>query len=83
MQGKELFYPIIVRSAPFYQNFYGSLAGIQAGQLYYPLAAGRMPHVDFNDVAKVRGEERKRKREKIKKGIKRRKEEAKAGWEEK
>lgn len=53
-KGKELFNPIILRSAPFYQNFYGSLAGIQSGTLYYPLGQhGKLPHVDFLDVGKA------------------------------
>ena len=53
-RGKILFKPIIVRSALFYQNFYGSLAGIQAGTLYFPLGErGRLGHVDFNDVGRV------------------------------
>jgi len=32
-RNKLLFKPIIVRSAPFYQNIYGSLAAIRAGTL--------------------------------------------------
>ncbi len=45
--------PIILRSALFYQNMFGSLAGIQAGTLYYPLALnGVLAHVDLEDVGK-------------------------------
>ena len=52
-QGKVKFSPIILRCAPYYQNFYGSLLGIQSGTLYYPLETGKIPHVDFMDVGKV------------------------------
>ena len=50
-KGKRLFCPTVIRSPPFYQNFYGSLAGIQQGKLYYPLGESVLTHVDFNDVA--------------------------------
>lgn len=38
------------------QNFFGSLGGIAAGTLYYPLGQndGKLPHVDLMDVGKVR-----------------------------
>jgi hypothetical protein len=37
------------------QNFYGSIAAIQTGTLYYPLGVlGKIPHVDFADVGRVR-----------------------------
>jgi hypothetical protein len=38
------------------QNFFGSLGGISEGTLYYPLgqADGKLPHVDLQDVGKVR-----------------------------
>jgi len=52
-KGKRLFCPTIIRSPPFYQNFYGSLAGIQQGMLYYPLGDSTVTHVDFNDVGKA------------------------------
>lgn len=52
-KGKRLFCPTVIRSPPFYQNFYGSLAGIQQGKLYYPLGESVLTHVDFNDVGKV------------------------------
>ena len=44
---------MIVRSAPFYQNFYGALASIQKGKLYYPLREGKLAHTDFHDVGAV------------------------------
>lgn len=52
-KGHVKFNPIIIRSAPFYQNFYGSLPGIQKGKFYYPLEEGKLHHVDFNDVGKA------------------------------
>jgi len=48
--GAVKFSPIILRCAPFYQNFYGSLGSIAEGTLYYPLAGEKMGHVDLNDV---------------------------------
>eukprot|EP00042_Codosiga_hollandica_P040841 m.357095 g.357095 ORF g.357095 m.357095 type:complete len:310 (-) comp55965_c0_seq1:296-1225(-) len=52
-KGKVKFSPIIIRTSLFYQNFYGSLAGIQAGTLYYPIGLlGKMAHVDLGDVAR-------------------------------
>jgi len=52
-KGHVKFNPIIVRSPPFFQNFYGSLPGIKKGVLYYPLEQGNLQHVDFNDVGKA------------------------------
>jgi len=56
-KGKIQFKPVILRCAPFYQNFYGSYMGMKAGSLYYPLGhgteKGRLAHVDFHDVGKV------------------------------
>ncbi len=52
-KGKELFQPVIVRSAPFFQNMFGFVTGMAAGKLYYPLEEGHYPHVDLNDVARV------------------------------
>eukprot|EP00055_Hartaetosiga_balthica_P006876 m.22646 g.22646 ORF g.22646 m.22646 type:complete len:305 (+) comp5471_c0_seq2:108-1022(+) len=50
-KGKVKFIPTIVRCAPFYQNFYGSLSSILRGQLYLPLLDCNMCHVDIEDVA--------------------------------
>jgi len=51
-KGKVKFAPVILRCAPFYQNFYGSLVGIQSGVLHFPLGLNKFPHVDFMDVGK-------------------------------
>ena len=64
-KGKRLFCPTIIRSPPFYQNFYGSLAGIQNGMLYYPLGESTVTHVDFNDVGKVCGLQQSRRKSNI------------------
>lgn len=51
--GKLTFKPVVVRSAPFFQNIYGSLGAIKAGTLYLPLDDGFMAHVSLYDVSNV------------------------------
>lgn len=53
-KGQVKFQPIILRTAPFYQNFYASLAGISSGELYYPLGQyGVLAHTAVDDIGKV------------------------------
>lgn len=53
-RGHMKFAPIIVRSCPFYQNFYGVLQSIKDGTLYYPLQEyGKLAHLDFGDVGRA------------------------------
>jgi len=52
-RGQKKFSPIIVRTCPFYQNFYGCLSAIKEGTLYYPLGDAKLTHVDYSDVGKV------------------------------
>jgi len=49
-RGHKKFAPIIIRSPPFYQNFYAVLANMTHGTLYYPLEDKAITHVDLGDV---------------------------------
>jgi uncharacterized protein YbjT (DUF2867 family) len=51
-KGKIKFKPVILRCAPFYQNFYGFLQSMQEGHLYLPLTDRRLGHVDMEDACK-------------------------------
>eukprot|EP00040_Diaphanoeca_grandis_P018459 m.97115 g.97115 ORF g.97115 m.97115 type:complete len:311 (-) comp26947_c3_seq2:108-1040(-) len=53
-RGKRLFKPTILRSAQFFQNFYGSLPGLKKNVLYMPLGEhDKLVHIDFEDVGKA------------------------------
>jgi len=53
-RGKRLFAPTIVRSAQFFQNFYGSLPGLKKSTLYMPLGEhDKLVHIDVEDVGKA------------------------------
>ena len=52
-RGHKKFGPIIIRSPPFYQNFYAVLANIADNILYYPLDDQSLTHTDFSDIGLV------------------------------
>ena len=54
-RGHMKFAPIIVRSCPFYQTFYTSIAAISTAKtLYYPLGIeGALTHTDVDDVGRA------------------------------
>jgi uncharacterized protein YbjT (DUF2867 family) len=54
--GKQVLQPIILRCGMFYQNLFGSIAGLIHNEtFYYNLGKndGFLPHVDLDDVGKV------------------------------